>query len=144
MMKSLQDKVCDALTLVGLLAVIGLGSASLLPESPEPEKAEEAATADSTLLAPTDTLTEVPTPVEPVRQEEAKADTLATDSLELPQEEPADTSAAAHAAKQHQEAESGQPAEHHHESVHPAEHPADPAKAKDSNEGHKQEYQLFE
>ena len=54
-MKSLQDKICDGLTLVGLLAVIGFGSASLLPESQPEEEAEPAATTDS-IAAPVDTL----------------------------------------------------------------------------------------
>ena len=79
-MKSLQDKICDGLTLVGLLAVIGFGSASLLPESQPEKEAEPAATTDS-IAAPVDTLRDV-TPVytQEVR-EEVPVDTVEADTL---------------------------------------------------------------
>lgn len=79
-MKSLQDKICDGLTLVGLLAVIGFGSASLLPESQPEEEAEPAATTDS-IAAPVDTLRDVTPVYTPEVREEVPADTVEADTL---------------------------------------------------------------
>lgn len=59
-MANLQDRICNGLTLVGLLCVIGFGIASLRPEAealPEPEPAPQVPQEAS---VPPDTLEEVP------------------------------------------------------------------------------------
>ena len=75
----MQDKFCHFLTFVGLLAVIGFSSWSLLPERshyppvPEPKPTDEAVRCD--------TLPELPAvPDEPLPAT-AEPDSLATDSL---------------------------------------------------------------
>lgn len=92
-MANLQDKICNGLTLAGLLCVIGFGIASLIPDTasadddlrvyPEPEEPE----AEQVL---TDTLQEVPMIED--RPAEVKPDTLLpeADSLHL-ETLPADT-----------------------------------------------------
>lgn len=88
----MQDKICDALTLVGLLGVIGFGSASLLPESENKPK-EEAPVIDSTdvLAAPIDTIEEVHTAPQVVERTEETVDSLLTDSTDVMMEEMPDT-----------------------------------------------------
>lgn len=103
-MKSLQDKICDALTLVGLLGVIGFGSASLLPESEDKPK-EEAPTIDSTDVSamPTDTIEEIHAAPQVVEKTEEFSDSLLTDSTDVLMEEPVDTASSvteSHSAKE--------------------------------------------
>lgn len=88
----MQDKICDALTLVGLLGVIGFGSASLLPES-EHKPTEAAPVIDSADVqaVPTDTIEEAHTAPQVVERTEETVDSLLTDSTDVLMEEMTDT-----------------------------------------------------
>ncbi len=99
-MKSPQDKICDALTLVGLLCVIAFGSWSLLPESEVRivQPAQEEAPLDDAL--PADTIAEVSTRPEVAHPAEEFADSLIGDTLAIEDTFEADTVAVAHGSEQ--------------------------------------------
>lgn len=113
MPSSRQDKLCNALTLVGLLAVIICGTVSLWPESQAQPAAQPAETLDATSEAqPTDTLPEVPlVETQPVAQPKNE-ERGESDSLEAAATQPVDT---VHTTKHHtpatQPAEGGNHAE---------------------------------
>ena len=91
-MRTLQDKICDVLTFVGLLCVIGFGSSSLIPESEPKAKTEIAPTEteDNSALE-VDTLEEVVTPQEVKVYQEEGIDSLTSDTVNINTEEGIDT-----------------------------------------------------
>lgn len=117
----MQDKLCDALTLVGLFAVIAAGAVSLMPERPAaPQKAEVVPDAVVTEAPPSETMEEVPM-VQDSKQPEAELmpDSLIfdeTDSASVARQAAADTlhtsesaehTRAAHAEEGDSQAEKG-------------------------------------
>lgn len=126
-MKSLQDRVCDALTLAGLLAVIGFGSASLLPERGAGDAPATPTDADSRAAMPVDTMPELPAaPVPTAVKEEPVQETIA-DTLLPDAEQPADTAAthtdaATHASQAEHHTEADDKAEHHTDDKPQSEH----------------------
>lgn len=95
-MKSPQDKLCDALTLVGLLCVIAFGSWSLLPEADEaPLLQQEVEIAPDEPL-PADTLEEVNVPKEAPATVEETADSLSADTLATEELFETDSAAVSH------------------------------------------------
>lgn len=100
MPSSRQDKVCNALTLVGLVAVIVFGTASLWPDRAPSPKAQPAETVGAAGQAqPSDTLAEVPLVETQPQTQRAKADTVARrDTMHVAKPTPADT---AHTAAPH-------------------------------------------
>lgn len=80
-MKSPQDKICDALTLVGLLCVIIFGSWSLLPDADNEPVLQQVVETPPDEPLPADTLEEVYVPYEAPQAAEETPDSLATDTL---------------------------------------------------------------
>jgi len=77
-----QDKICDMLTLLGLLAVIAVGTSSLLPATPAEEGAEEETVETATPQpALEETVEEVPMREDPPVAEEQTAEPVAIDTL---------------------------------------------------------------
>ena len=133
-MKSLQDKICDTLTLVGLLGVIGLGSASLLPESEDhPKEVAPIVESGEDSASPADTLEEIHTTLEVVERTEEPTDTILTDSTDVLLEEPIDT-VSVH-TESHTEKHEDTDIQH---DKHAAEEHNKEAKPKDEKEVHKE------
>lgn len=107
-MKSPQDKICDALTLIGLLCVIAFGSWSLLPETEARmvQPAQEETPLDEPL--PADTIEEVNTPYETTRPVEESVDSLIGDTLAIEDTFETDSLATPHGSE--------------HENTHPEHH----------------------
>lgn len=80
-MKSPQDKICDALTLVGLLCVIIFGSWSLLPDADNEPVLQQVVETPPDEPLPADTLEEVNVPYEAPRTIEETPDSLTADTL---------------------------------------------------------------
>lgn len=80
-MKSPQDKICDALTLIGLLCVVIFGSWSLLPDADHEPMLQQVVETPPDEPLPADTLEEVNVPYEAPQTIEETPDTLATDTL---------------------------------------------------------------
>lgn len=119
-MSHLQDKICNALTLAGLVGIIVWGTASLIPEAEAtPLSSDEAI--EEQPATPLDTLPELPpaTEVMPEAADTVQPDTLQPDTAASP----ADTVVSADTVKTpvvpvHQEAESGEA--HSPATAHPA------------------------
>lgn len=115
-----QNRICNALTLVGLLAIVVIGGSSILADV-EKKIAEPAPVVDDATTTTQETfepLAPEPLPLpEPIVEEE-DVDTLAVDTaltLEPEVELPADTAVSHHTV----------PAVHHDERAVPTSHPAD-------------------
>lgn len=129
-MPSPQDKICNVLTLLGLLSVIAWGTSSLLPDtSPEsePEEAPTVAMPDTTTV--TETMEELPAVADPV-PEVAEPDTLLPDTLTtgLPTDEETTEVAGGDTL--------ARPAGHHSAPVHPTPQEGAPGHAADTPSHH--------
>lgn len=89
-MPSLQDKICNALTLAGLLGVIAFGTASLWPDA-KADTAEFAPTVEEADTMQLDTLEELPFIEGLPATSEKPADTLNADTLSALPTETADS-----------------------------------------------------
>lgn len=106
-MPSLQDKICNGLTFVGLLTVIAVGTASLWPEVSA--KPSELTSPDEpmTEAMPLDTLEELPMIEERPLVEEHPKDTFATDTMLTV--EPSSPDSSLHHHEEHRAEESDAP-----------------------------------
>lgn len=80
-MKSPQDKICDALILVGLLCVVIFGSWSLLPDADHEPVLQQVVETPPDEPLPADTLEEVNVPYEAPQTIEETPDSLTADTL---------------------------------------------------------------
>lgn len=80
-MRSFQDKVCDVLTLAGLLGVTAFGTVSLWPEAKADSSEKPAPISEESESVQPDTLKELPLIEDKPVAGEKPADTLASDSI---------------------------------------------------------------
>lgn len=79
-MRSFQDKVCDALTLVCLLGVTAVGTASLLPKAKADTSENRTPVVEDTEAAHADTLKELPLVEDRPLAEDKPSETLVPDT----------------------------------------------------------------
>lgn len=106
-MPSLQDKICNGLTFVGLLTVIAVGMASLWPKVAAQPSELTAPEESATDAMPLDTLEELPMIEERPIVEEQANDTFANDTLSAI--EPTSPDSATHHSTEHHATEPNDP-----------------------------------